>query len=78
MTCESFNIVYLLECNKCQNRYIGTTGRQLKHRLAEHRGYIINQVVKRSTGAHSLANLTVTILEQTKTKLLEENILFLH
>ena len=72
MTCESFNIVYLLECNKCQNRYIGTMGRQLKHRLAEHRGYIINQVVNRSTGAHfnlpghSLANLTVTILEQTR------------
>ena len=72
MTCESFNIVYLLECNKCQNKYIGTTGHQLKHRLAEHRGYIINQVVNRSTGAHfnlpghSLANLTVTILEQTR------------
>ena len=72
MTCESFNIIYLLECNKCQNRYIGTTGRQLKNRLAEHRGYITNQVVSRSTGAHfnlpghSLANLTVTILKQTR------------
>ena len=49
-----------------------TSGRQLKHRLADHRGYIINQVVSRATGphfnlpGHSLADLSVTILEQTK------------
>ena len=41
-------------------------------RLADHRGYITNQVLSRATGAHwnlpghSLADLKVTILEQTK------------
>ena len=53
---------------------MGTTGRLLKHRLADHRGHINNQVVSKATGAHfnlpghSLANLKVTILEQTKGK----------
>ena len=70
--CESFNIIYLIQCKKCDQKYIGTTGRQLKHRLADHRGYIFNQVISRATGAHfnlpghSLAQLQVTILEQTK------------
>ena len=73
MSCESFNVIYLLECQKenCQQRYIGITGRQLKFRMADHRGYIINQVTNKATGAHwnlpghSLADLRVTILEQT-------------
>jgi hypothetical protein len=70
--CESFNIIYLIQCKKCDQKYIGTTGRQLNHRLADHRGYIFNQVISRATGAHfnlpghSLAQLQVTILEQTK------------
>ena len=76
MTCETYNIIYMLECqkDKCRQRYIGTTGRQLKLRLAEHRGYISNQVISKATGAHwnlpghSLADLRVTILEQTKYK----------
>ena len=43
----------------------------MKHRLADHRGYIFNQVVSRTTGAlfnlrgHSLADLSIIILEQT-------------
>ena len=53
-------------------KYIGTTGRQLNLCLEEHRGYIINQVTSKSTGAHwnlpghSLDHLKVSILEQVK------------
>ena len=74
LTCESFNIIYMLECKKCYQRYIGTSGRKLKFRLSDHRGYITNQVVSKATGAHfnlpghSLADLTVRILEQTKSQ----------
>ena len=48
------NVVYMLECqkDKCRQRYIGITGRQLKLRLADHRGYITNQVTSKATGAH--------------------------
>ena len=64
----------MLECQKdnCRQRYIGETGRQLRQRVAEHRGYITNQVLTKATGAHwnlpdhSLANLRVTIIEQSK------------
>ena len=74
MSCETFNSIYLLQCKKdnCRQRYIGTSGRQLKYRLSDHRGYISNQVVSKATGAHfnlpghSLADLGVTILEQTR------------
>ena len=79
MSCSTYNIVYMLECQKsnCKQRYIGSTGRELKHRLADHRGYIQNQVTSRATGAHwnlpghSLADLRVSVLEQCK-KSLEE------
>ena len=72
VNCNSFNIIYILICKKCQQKYIGTSGRQLQKRLADHRGYISTQVESRATGAHfnlpghSLADLSVTILEQTK------------
>ena len=74
MNCESYNVIYLLECQKerCKERYIGETGRLLKFRLAEHRGYINNKVESQASGSHfnqpghSLADLKVTILEQVK------------
>ncbi len=74
LNCESYNVVYMIECDKnnCQERYIGESGRSLKYRLAEHRGYIANKVESKATGAHfnqpghSLANLKVTIIEQVR------------
>ena len=64
----------MIECNidRCKQRYIGESKRPLKHRLADHRGYIVNQHIDKATGAHydqpghSLANIKVTILEQVK------------
>jgi hypothetical protein len=37
---------------KCGEKYIGRTGRFIKYRIAEHRGYFTNQVIARATGAH--------------------------
>ena len=70
-------VIILYICYIAQNvekKYVGTTGRQLKKRLAEHRSYIINQVTSKSTGAHwnlsghSLDHQKVLILEQVKSK----------
>ena len=67
----------MISCNKhnCkEKRYIGETGRILKYRLAEHRGYVTNNVTSQATGAHfnlpghSLANMNIVILEQVKKK----------
>ena len=72
--CETSNVIYLLECSKqnCSDRYIGETGRPLKYRIADHRGYVNNFKVNYITGAHfnkpghSLSNLKVTILERSR------------
>ena len=56
----------------CEEKYIGHTKRIIKFRIADHRGYITNQVISRATGAHfnlpghSLADLKFTILEQVR------------
>ena len=74
LTCETTNCIYMIQCKKdnCKQRYIGQTMRQLKQRLADHKGYIKTQVVSQPTGAHfnqpghCLANMEVTILQQAK------------
>ena len=75
VSCNSYNVIYMISCNKhnCkEKRYIGETGRILKYRLAEHRGYVTNNVTSQATGAHfnlpghSLANMNVVVLEQVK------------
>ena len=72
--CETKDIVYLIECIKCKQRYIGESKRGLKYRLADHRGYVNREYLNTPTGAHfntpghSLSDLSVTILEQMKNK----------
>ena len=74
VSCETFNCIYMIQCTKenCMKRYIGETGRLLKHRIADHRGYITSQVTSKATGAHwnlpghSLAQMKFTVLEQVK------------
>ena len=74
VNCNTFNCIYMIECEKdmCKQRYIGQTGRILKFRIDEHRGYVSNQVTSKATGAHfnlpghSLANMKFTVLEQVK------------
>ena len=74
MTCETTNIIYMIECSKCNERYIGETKRSLKERLADHRGYVSNQKLDYITGhhfntpGHDLSNLKVTIIEKQKTE----------
>ena len=58
--------------DKCKETYIGETRRLLKSRVAEHCGYVRNQHLDKATGlhfnlpGHTLADLTVTVLEQSK------------
>ena len=63
-------------CKKdnCKEVYIGETKRQLKFRLSEHCGYIHTIHTNTATGrhfnlpGHSLADLSVIIIEQVKKK----------
>ena len=74
VNCETRNIIYLIECDKenCKQRYIGETDRELKVRIAEHKGYIRNKNLGQPTGihfnlpGHSLSNMNVTIIEKMR------------
>ena len=72
LNCETFNCVYMIECRKCHQKYIGQTGRQFKFRIADHRGYVKNKVLSQPIGrhfnlpGHCLADMQTTILEQVK------------
>ena len=72
--CNTFNVIYAITCKKdrCKETYIGETRRLLKFRVEEHCGYVRNQHLDKATGlhfnlpGHTLADLTVTVLEQSK------------
>ena len=61
------NVGYAIMCKKkkCQLVYIGETKRMIKFRLANNCGYVCNQATGEQPG-HNLADLTVTVLEQSK------------
>ena len=42
ITCETFNVIYLIQCRLCNLQYIGETKRHLKDRFNEHRRPILN------------------------------------
>ena len=75
-TCQTNNIIYLLECNKegCKERYIGESSRSIKERIKEHTSYIRSIFPTQATGlhfnlpGHSLGNMTMTILEKVTKK----------
>ena len=37
LTCDTKNLIYLIQCNRCNLQYIGETKRRLKDRFNEHR-----------------------------------------
>ena len=42
LTCETKNLIYMIQCNRCNVQYIGETKRRLKDRFNEHRRTIDN------------------------------------
>ena len=75
--CNTENIIYLIECDKCKMRYIGETERSLSERISEHKTYIRTKKLNQPTGyhfnlpGHSLDQLKVTVIERiTKTSVL--------
>ena len=41
-TCQTFNVIYLIQCRLCHLQYIGQTKRLLKDRFNEHRRPLLN------------------------------------
>ena len=42
ITCETKNLIYMIQCNRCHLQYIGETKRRLKDRFNEHRRTLDN------------------------------------
>ena len=69
LDCNSKNILYIIECKKCQEQYIGETGRTLRARLNNHLSDIRNYV---ETGIaehfnqldHDITDLQITPIVQ--------------
>ena len=69
------NCIYLVSCLKCSVQYVGKCSsgkhgdRQLKHRISEHRGTIVNEKVDKAVGehfnsrGHQLSDFSYTVLE---------------
>ena len=75
ITCSSSNLVYMIQCNKCNVPYIGGTKRHLSYRFCEHRRAIKKAITQRhidqaiafsdhlTIPAHSMDNIELVPLE---------------
>lgn len=70
VSCETENVVYIVNCKKCNMKYVGETGRSFKTRMKEHRGYIRNKMLSEPTGehfnrpGHDISHFSCTIIEK--------------
>ena len=76
--CKTKNIVYLVQCLKCQDQYIGETKHTLEHRFNQHIGYVNINVQRQATGKHfnSDVHLKVQRNEQEEIMLIAINSFF--
>ena len=72
--CNTKNIVYIIECRKCGDQYIGQTKNSLKDRFLDHLGYARRGEIEKATGGHfnlpghSLSDMSISVLESVKEK----------
>ena len=70
VNCKTKNCIYLVECKKCKEQYIGQTERTIQERFSEHRGYVTNHHISKATGfhfnqkGHSESDMEVSIVEK--------------
>ena len=69
-TCEDRNIVYIINCKKCKQQYIGETHKTLKDRMLEHLGYVRREEVQKATGSHfnqpghQMSDMSISVFER--------------
>ena len=68
--CQTSNLVYCINCDRCCEQYIGETSKTLAQRFSQHCGYVRNKELPNATGAHfnlprhTIADMKVTIVEK--------------
>ena len=72
VSCKTKNVIYMLQCEKCNKRYIGETEREFHERMKEHIGYARNMKLEKVTGnhfnlpGHGTHHMKFTIIEKVK------------
>ena len=70
--CNTTNIVYIIECKKCGDQYIGQTFKSLRGQILNHLGYARRKEVNKATGnhfnlpGHKFSEMTISVLEKVK------------
>ena len=65
-------MIYCFTCDKCKEQYIDETEKSLSVRFRQHRGYVRNKDIEKTTGehfnkpGHQMADMRITILERLK------------
>ena len=74
--CSDSNVIYLIECtkNNCQEQYLGSTERDFRTRMSQHRGYVNNKKLEKATGYHfnqknhQISDMKMSIIEKIHKK----------
>ena len=70
--CNTKSIVYIIECRKCGDQYIGQTMHSLRDRFLDHLGYARREEVEKTIGGHfnlpghKLSDMSISVLESVK------------
>ena len=70
--CQTTNLVYIIDCKKCGEQYIGQTKNTLEKRFKQHLGYVANNT--QATGqhfnlpTHNSSHMTISVLEKVHQK----------
>ena len=75
VTCKSNNLIYALECTRCNTHYVGQTMNTLRVRRYSHYRYIVKQDLHKSCGEHfsqsnqhqGLSDIKIYVLEFLRT-----------
>ena len=69
-TCKTSNVIYLIECMKCSDQYIGETGHPVHHRGTQHRSDIKGGTKNIPSVRHfkncGVQNLKLTVIERVR------------
>ena len=71
-TCKSTNIIYMIQCRRCNQQYVGETEQALNERMNSHRADIRHKRTEKPVAAHfslpdhSVDDLQVLVIEKLR------------
>ena len=71
-TCKSTNVVYVIQCNRCGQQYVGETEKALHERINSHRSDVRLKKTEKPVAAHfnspnhTAQDMKVMVVEQIK------------